>query len=310
MESNPMAQTAETVLTLVAPSLGGLSDRHIGTVRAALKDQQASLCPTDWLSEGEACDISFDNCLPDVAEAVVRQALAATDLSPVDLFVQPSADRQKMLLIADMDSTMVTSETLDDLAAHAGLKDKISAITERAMRGELDFESALRERVGMLKGLRAEALDETLAEIVYMPGAKTLVATMRAAGATCLLVSGGFTAFTSKVAAHLGFHDDRANTLHVENGVLTGTVGEPILGRDAKLHTLVTEAGKLRLPLVRTVAVGDGANDLAMIQAAGLGVAYHAKPLVQEAARFRVNHCDQTALLFAQGYRRINFVEG
>jgi phosphoserine phosphatase len=303
-----MASTAETVLTLVAAHAGGLTDPLVSAARTALKDQHASLTPTDWLSEGEACDICFDNCLPEVAEAVVRQTLGAE--VAVDLFVQPIEGRRKMLLIADMDSTMVTSETLDDLAAHAGLKDKIAAITERAMRGELDFESALRERVGMLKGLRAEALDETFAEITYMPGAKALVSTMRAHGATCLLVSGGFTAFTAKVAAYLGFNDHRANTLHIEDGKLTGTVGEPILGRDAKLETLVHEAGKLRLPLAQTVAVGDGANDLAMIQAAGLGVAYHAKPLVREAARFCVNHGDQTALLFAQGFRRADFVTG
>ncbi|SIS77417.1 phosphoserine phosphatase SerB [Insolitispirillum peregrinum] len=303
-----MVQSNDTVLTLVAPAEQGLPAGTVAVVRSALKDAHASLSPTDWLADGIACDIAFEGCLADVAEAVVRQVLAD---QPVDVFVQPNTgDRRKMLMVADMDSTMVTSETLDDLAAHAGLKDRIAAITERAMRGELDFESALRERVGMLKGLAASALDETFADIVYMPGAKALVQTMRANGATCLLVSGGFTAFTGRVAAWLGFHDHRANTLHVENGVLVGTVGEPILGREAKVKTLVEEAGKLRLPLTRTLAVGDGANDLAMLQAAGLGVAYHAKPLVREAARFRVDHGDQTALLFAQGYRQAEFIAG
>lgn len=301
-----MVQLSDTLLTLAAPTGQTLPMDLVSAVRAALKDAGASLSPTDWLAEGQACDIGFENCLPDIAEAITRRLI---DEAAVDIFVQPnSEDRRKMLLVADMDSTMVTSETLDDLAAHAGLKDKISAITERAMRGELDFESALRERVGMLKGLSASALDETFAEIVYMPGAKTLVQTMRAHGATCLLVSGGFTAFTGKVAAYLGFHDHRANTLHVENGQLVGTVGEPILGRDAKVQTLIAEAGKLSLPLSRTAAVGDGANDLGMLQAAGLGVAYHAKPVVREAARFRVDHGDQTALLFAQGYKASEFV--
>lgn len=300
-----MAESAELVLTLVAPSVGGLTRDLVSDVRAALKEQGASVSPLVWLAEGEACDVTFERCLPDVAEAVVRRVIADQSL---DLFVQPVADRRKALLVADMDSTMVTSETLDDLAAHAGIKDKIAAITARAMRGELNFESALRERVGMLKGLPVAAIDETFADITYMPGARELVGTMRANGATCLLVSGGFTVFTSRVAAHLGFHDHRANTLNIRDDALDGTVGDPILGRDAKVKTLIAEAGQLRLPLHKTVAVGDGANDLAMIQAAGLGVAYHAKPVVREAARFRVDFADQCALLFAQGYRRDQFV--
>lgn len=305
----------DCVVTLVAAATFERLPSAVSLVRDALRQADAALSPTDWLDIPYACDIAFEGCLPDIAEAVVRQALAHAlgDEAPVDIFVQTIADRRKKLLVADMDSTMVTSETLDDLAAFAGLKDKIAAITERAMRGELDFEAALRERVGMLRGLEAAALDKTYAEIQFMPGAYELVQTMRAHGATCLLVSGGFTFFTSKVAAHLGFHRDYANTLHLTRDtagteVLAGTVSDPILGRDAKLQTLLREAGRLGIPLSLTAAVGDGANDLAMIQAAGLGVAYHAKPLVRQAARFAVNYSDQTALLYAQGYRNDQFV--
>jgi phosphoserine phosphatase len=295
----------DCVLTLVAGAAGpGLAADDIAALREALRAAHASLSPVDWLAEGIACDIGFEGLPAEVAESVARQALAE---SAVDLFVQPVDDRRKALLVADMDSTIVTAETLDELAAFAGLKEAIAAITARAMRGELDFEDALRERVGMLKGLDAAMLDETFGRIAYTPGAEALVRTMAAHGAHCLLVSGGFTVFTDRVAAHCGFHGAHANTLIIEDGKLAGTVGEPILGRDAKLRILVEAAGERRLPLRRTAAVGDGANDLPMLQAAGLGVAFHAKPLVREAVGLQVNHGDLTALLYAQGYRAAEF---
>lgn len=295
----------EKVLTLVAAP-GGLTAEHLATARDALRDAHASVSPPDWLAEGTACDLRFDSISADFADAVVRRHFPD---GTVDLFFQPTENRKKRLLIADMDSTMVTGETLDDLAAFAGLKDRIAAITERAMRGELDFEDALRERVGMLKGLSADALERTWADIQFMPGAKTLVQTMRANGAHCILASGGFTFFTGRVAAACGFHEHHANTLILENGHLTGEVGTPILGKDAKLRLLMEGAGARHLPLSLTAAVGDGANDLPMLQAAALGVAYHAKPLVRESVAHRVNVGDLTALLFAQGYKAAEFVQ-
>jgi phosphoserine phosphatase len=230
-------------------------------------------------------------------------------LDGVDVCVQPTAGRRKRLLVADMDSTIINVECLDELADFAGLKAEISAITERAMRGELPFEGALRERVGMLKGLPVEALQAAYDERVRLnPGARTLVRTMAANGARCVLVSGGFTFFTRRVAEAAGFHADRANTLKEAAGKLTGEVGEPILGREAKLAALREEAVGLAIPLSETLAAGDGANDLAMINAAGLGVAYRAKPIVAAEADAKVDHADLTALLYFQGYRADQFV--
>lgn len=295
----------ECVLTLIASPQAPLDDALVAAAREALHARHATVSPPDWLSPGEACDVAFADLEPDMADAAVRGALGD---APVDVVCQPAGDRRKDLLVADMDSTIVTAETLDELAAFAGLKDKIAAITDRAMRGELDFESALRERVSMLKGLEAGALAKTFAEIEYTPGARALVQTMRANGAHCMLVSGGFTYFTERVAAHCGFHEARANTLGMDGDCLDGTVGEPILGRDAKLRSLMEGAGARHLPLVRTCAVGDGANDVAMLQAAGLGVAFRAKPMVQDMVRVKINHGDLTALLYAQGYRKADFL--
>ena len=208
-----------------------------------------------------------------------------------------------------MDSTIINVECLDELADFAGLKAEISAITERAMRGELDFEGALRERVGMLKGLPVTALQQAYDERVRLnPGARTLVRTMAANGARCVLVSGGFTFFTSRVAQACLFHANRANTLEEADGKLTGKVGEPILGREAKLTALKEEAAAANLPLSAALAIGDGANDLAMIEAAGLGVAYRAKPIVAAEADAKVDHADLTALLYFQGYGADQFV--
>jgi phosphoserine phosphatase len=240
---------------------------------------------------------------PDLA--VVRAALGA---ALVDAIVSEAATRRKSLLIADMDSTMITGETLDELADFAGLKDKIAAITARAMNGELDFKSALRERVLMLKGLPVSTLDQTWERVRLTDGARELVATMRANGAYTALVSGGFTFFTARVAALLGFHMHKSNLLLDDGATLTGFVAEPILDRETKLETLRALAQERTLPLSATVAVGDGANDLDMLGAAGLGVAFHAKPIVAAAARARVDHANLRALLFAQGYRAADFV--
>jgi phosphoserine phosphatase len=214
-------------------------------------------------------------------------------------------------LLADMDSTMIGQECVDELADYAGVKERVAKITERAMRGEIEFEPALRERVALLKGLPVSVIDEVLkTRITPTPGGRALVATMRAHGAYTCLISGGFTLFTSAVAAMLGFDEHRANELVVRDGKLTGEVKEPILGRAAKLATLIELLESVDLDDVDTLAVGDGANDLDMIRAAGLGVAYHAKPAVADAAAARIDYGDLTALLYAQGYRRDEFVEG
>jgi phosphoserine phosphatase len=234
---------------------------------------------------------------------LLAEARALAEGLKLDINIVATAHRQKKLLIADMDSTIINVECLDELADMAGLKPQIAAITERAMRGELEFEAALRERVGMLKGLPLSALERTYAERVRLnPGAKSLLTTMRSHGAHTMLVSGGFGFFTSRVAEAAGFHVERGNTLLDDGAALTGEVSTPILGREAKLQALEEAAATLKLDLAETLAVGDGANDLAMIQRAGLGVAYHAKPVVAAAARASINHNDLTALLYLQGY--------
>jgi phosphoserine phosphatase len=232
----------------------------------------------------------------------------ALENAPVDAITTKARGRRKGLLIADMDSTIVTSETLDEVAAFAGLKDQIAAITRRSMNGEIDFADALRERVGMLRGLGLDALDRTWAATKLTPGARELVATMRAHNAVTALVSGGFTFFTEKVAALVGFDVNRANILEDDGTSLTGQVREPILDRDAKRATLEELAAARNLKLAATLAVGDGANDLTMLATAGLGVAFHAKPIVAREARARVDHADLRALLFAQGYPASAFV--
>jgi len=287
------------ILTLIAPP-GGLSAPLIARIRTALQALGATAGTPDWLSPEEAADLPFEGLAPEQATAAAGTALEG---APVDTIAQPTEGRRKRLLLADMDSTIVTTETLDEIAAYAGLKDRIAEITRRSMNGELDFRQALVERVGMLEGLPVSALERTWEATAMTPGAAELVATMRAHGAHCALVSGGFTFFTGRVAERLGFHAHYSNTLGIADGKLTGRVEEPILDRDAKLATLKRLSAELGLPLSATLAVGDGANDLAMIQAAGLGVAFRAKPVVAAAARARVDHADLRALLFAQGYR-------
>ena len=258
------------------------------------------------LNPGVAADISFAGVEAATAETRLRDVIGD---APVDVFVQAHARRRKRLLIADMDSTMIRQECIDELAAELGLKDQISAITERAMRGEIEFEPALRERVGLLAGLPVSAIGSVLSNrIQLMPGGRTLVQTMKANGAYCALVSGGFTHFTSAVSAMIGFDENQANTLLEADGKLTGKVGEPILGRDAKRARLEELVSEQELDFEDTLAVGDGANDLAMIERAGAGVAYRAKPAVAAAADFRIDHGDLTALLYLQGYAESDFV--
>jgi phosphoserine phosphatase len=254
-----------------------------------------------WLSAGEACEFIVKN-LPDVA-----QLKMILDHKATDVIITKFRGRRKAILVADMDSTIITTETLDELAAFAGLKEKIAEITKRSMNGELDFATALKERVAMLKGLDLSALERTWEATEFMPGARTLVATMRSFGATTALVSGGFTYFTARVAAELGFDINRANTLLDNGSQLTGEVGTPILDRDAKLATLKELAETRGVKLAATLAVGDGANDVAMLKEAGLGIAYYAKPVVEAQVANQVEHTDLTALLFAQGYPKTAF---
>lgn len=297
----------KTILTLVSnPAEPSVTPQLAVKVRDALTMEGGRAAAADWLAPQVACDIAVEGLTLIEAEARAR---AAVGDAPVDLFAQEANGRRKKLLIADMDSTMITVECLDELADFAGKKTEIAAITERAMRGELEFEGALRERVAMLKGLDESALAATLTDrIAIMPGAYELVRTMNKAGAFTVLVSGGFTYFTSRIAQRIGFAEQRGNELIIEGGKLTGEVGTPILGRDAKLASLNAARKRMGLKENETLAVGDGANDLAMLQAAGLGVAYHAKPIVAEAAHARVDHGDLTALLYFQGYRKAEFV--
>jgi phosphoserine phosphatase len=285
-------------LTLIAPRDAVLlTPAMIARVRDAVGGGMP-----DVLSSGEAVDIAVASA-PDLAAAQ-----AALEDSAVDAIITRADQRRKALLIADMDSTIVTSETLDELADFAGLKPRIAAITARAMNGELDFKAALRERVAMLRGLPVGALEQTWLRVRLTPGAQELVATMRANGAFTALVSGGFSFFTGRVAALCGFDLHRSNKLLDDGTVLTGHVAEPILDRDTKLATLTQLADQRGLPLSAALAVGDGANDLDMLRAAGLGVAFRAKPIVAAAAQARVDHGDLRALLFAQGYRASQFV--
>ncbi len=285
----------DSVLVLIAaPGSGAISANVIEMLRDFGGGQPR------WLAEAEALEV------PDFeARAGFVEALSVL---PLDVNLVPVENRRKRLLIADMDSTMIEQECIDELGMMAGIGEPIKAITARAMRGELDFEGALKERVKLLKDLDVRVIDTILRErISYMPGGQTLIATMKAGGAHTALVSGGFTPFTARVAADLGFDENQANELIVADGVLTGEVGHPILGQQAKLDALRRIASRLGIATADALAVGDGANDLAMLREAGMGVALHAKPQVQAEARFRVNHGDLTALLYLQGYAKAEF---
>ena len=261
----------------------------------------------EWLAPGVACDLS---CPLATDAAALRLALRhVLEGAAVDIVIQHPDERRKKILVADMDSTMIDQECIDELAAEIGVKDRVAAITERSMRGEMAFEPALRERVALLRGLETSVIDRVVAErLTLAAGGRELVATMRRNGAYAALVSGGFDAFTSPIATKLGFDEQRANRLLASNGLLTGFVAEPILGRAAKASALREVAAARGLSPVDVIAVGDGANDLDMIAIAGSGVAMHAKPIVADQAGFRIDHGDLSALLFMQGYRRDEFV--
>ncbi len=287
----------DSVLVLIAAPGSGAINANLTDM---LRDFGAGL--PRWLAAAEALEVDDF-----AARTQFMEAIAGL---PVDANVVPLANRRKRLLIADMDSTMIEQECIDELGVMAGIGEHIKQITARAMRGELDFEGALTERVKLLKGLDAAIIDTILRErISFMAGGRTLIATMKAHGAHTALVSGGFTPFTRKVAAALGFDEDQANELIIRDGVLTGEVGQPILGQQAKLDALIRISARLGISTADALAVGDGANDLAMIGQAGMGVALHAKPQVQAEARYRVNHGDLTALLYLQGYERRAFVQ-
>jgi phosphoserine phosphatase len=256
-----------------------------------------------WVEEGSACDLLL------ASAQGARECLEGL-IPGVDVVVQASEERRKRLLVADMDSTMIGVECIDELADYAGLKAEVAAVTEQAMRGELAFEDALRARVAFLKGLEEGAITRCHDERVRItPGAQALVRTMRAHGAYCLLVSGGFSRFADRVAAEIGFDESVSNELHVTEGRLAGTVGVPIVGAQGKLEALRRAAEARTILLGEVLAVGDGANDIPMIEAAGLGLAYHAKPALVAAADARIDSNDLTALLFAQGYARADWVE-
>ena len=287
--------------TLIAA--GKLSRGDISSGIDALAQAGCRPAQGAWLDEGDAADLIFA-ADPEAARAAL-EAIAG-----IDVVVQPSLGRDKKLLVADMDSTMITVECIDELADYAGIKAEIAAVTEAAMRGELDFEAALDARVALLRELDAGAIDRCRAERVrIMPGAKRLVRTMKTHGARAVLVSGGFTVFADPVAAEIGFDLAIANMLGIADGRLDGTVAKPIVDAATKRVTIEAERAALGLEVADTLAVGDGANDIPMIRAAGLGVAYHAKPKTAAAAGARIDHGDLTALLWAQGYPRSRWVE-
>jgi len=283
-----------------------------GPGEAALADVVATLPPTlpviaapDWLAPGIACDLAMAQ--PDRKEAE-RWARSAIGRAAIDVLVQPAAGRRKRILVADLEATIIENEMLDELAEFADLRAHVAEITRRAMNGELDFAAALAERVALLKGLPAAVLDEAAARIRLTPGARQLLATSRAAGVTTALVSGGFTVFADRVAAELGFDHVLANRLDIADGRIAGTVAAPIVTRESKRDALLALARDAGVAPSAVLAVGDGANDLPMLLAAGLGVAFHAKPTVAAAARWRLGHADLAGLLYAQGYRHSEII--
>lgn len=290
------------IATLIAADR--LSAGDISHAQDILTESGAAVTGESWLDAEKAADIRFSGDL-----AAARGALAAIS-EPIDVIVQSESDRAKKLFVADMDSTMITVECLDELADYAGFKDQVSAITERAMRGELDFVAALDERVALLQDMDAEMVTRCHEERVRIsPGAGTLVRTMQAHGTTSVLVSGGFTLFADRVAQEIGFDRAVANILEIVDGRLTGRVIRPIVDGSAKLDLLNAEIERLGLDPAETMAIGDGANDLAMVERAGVGVAYRGKPKLRDAADARIDHGDLTGLLYAQGYARADWVE-
>ncbi|WP_426122907.1 phosphoserine phosphatase SerB [Pararhizobium sp. PWRC1-1] len=291
------------VATLVANPSNPVLTTALAEVAAAAVDASGLY----WLADGVACDIALkDGANPDWQEALLRGVIGD---APIDVIVQNAETRRKKLLIADMDSTMIGQECIDELAAEVGLKDKVAAITARAMNGEIAFEPALTERVALLEGLPLSVVGDVIEKrITLTPGGPELVATMKAKGYYTALVSGGFTVFTGPIAATLGFDENRANILLEKDGLLTGAVAEPILGKQAKVDALVEITTRLGISTADALAVGDGANDLGMLHLAGAGVALHAKPMVSAQVKIRIDHADLTALLYIQGYRKTDFV--
>ncbi|MGH7117365.1 MAG: phosphoserine phosphatase SerB [Stellaceae bacterium] len=283
-------------LTLIAGAPGS------GLPRLAAKVAEALAIPAEpvWLAPDRACDLLLEGADPAVIDAAARIVIGA---APVDVLAQPERSRRKRLLVADLESTMIENEMLDELALLLGIGPRVAEITRRAMNGEVDFAEALEARVALLAGAEARVLDQAAARIRLALGARVLVDTMRRNGAATALVTGGFTIFAERVARDLGVDRVIANRLDVAAGRLTGRVLAPIVTGDTKRETLLALAAELAVPPVRTIAVGDGANDLAMLAAAGLGVAFRAKPRVAAAARWRLDHADLTGLLYAQGYR-------
>lgn len=291
----------QSILTLIAaPHNAVLTPKLANAVRDALALARGRVGPADWLDPGIACDIPFDNV--DVREAE-KAARAALRNAPVDVIALPNApNRRKKALVADMESTIIRNEMLDELAILAEIGEQVAEITAKAMNGELDFYAAIRERVALLRGQPAAMLEEAGKRIRLMPGAQALVATLKNHGVHCALVSGGFDYYTKPIAEQLGFDEQQANHMIIENDAIAG-IAEPILGREAKLEALQRVAAERGIDVKDCMTVGDGANDLAMLGAAGMGVAYHAKPKVQEQARINIRHGDLTALLYLQGYR-------
>src|SRR6266568_3295589 len=294
----------DLVMTLIAgPRAGRALPDLVAALAAALPVDGAP----DWLATGAACDLRLAGIARQAAEAAARRAIGG---AAIDVLVQPPAGRRKRILVADLESTIIENEMLDELADFIGRRSEVAEITRRAMNGELDFVAALEERVALLQGLPVSALDDTAARIRLTPGARALAATARAAGVRTALVSGGFTVFAERVATELGFERVVANRLDIADGRIAGTVRAPIVTRDTKRDTLVALAEECGVPESATLAVGDGANDLPMLLAAGLGIAFHAKPAVAAAARWRIDHADLTARLYAQGYRAGEIVGG
>jgi phosphoserine phosphatase len=296
----------DNVLTLVCSTVGELSAHRIDYICRNLAVSGAEIGNPIWLSDNQACDIPFNYLSIEDADKTGRDSLAS---APIDILSQPQKNRKKRLLIADMDSTIIQGETLDDMAELAGIGPQIAKITARAMNGEILFRDALLERIAMFSGMNASLLDQIANGVTLTPGAETLVQTMAAQGAYTALVSGGFSCFTERVAQRVGFDFNKGNEIEIINNSFSGKIIEPIITKTTKKETLEALAQKQKIGMGETLAVGDGANDIPMLHAAGLGVAYHAKPVVVANVNAQVEHTDLTTLLFYQGYKKSEFIQ-